>query len=59
MVRNKPTKAKKEIDKKMPTIRVMRDTKDELYELAEKGETFGDVINRLIKHYKATKAQDK
>ena len=59
MVR-KPTKnksTKNPIDSKMPTIRVMKDVKDELFEIAEKGETYSEVIQRLIEHYKATKDQ--
>ncbi len=56
MVR-KPTKyksTKNPIDSRMPTIRVMKDVKDELFEIAEKGETYSEVIERLIKHYKKT-----
>ena len=49
----KPTK--NPIDSKMPTIRVMKDVKDELFEIAEKGETYSEVIQRLIEHYKNTK----
>jgi len=53
----KPTK--NPMDSKMPTIRVMKCVKDELFELSEKGETYSEVIERLIKQYKATKDQDK
>ena len=48
------SKAKKSIDRKMPNIRIMSDVKDELFELAEKGETYSQVIERLIDHYKNT-----
>jgi len=54
MVR-KPSKKKSPknpMDAKMPTIRVMKPVKDELYEIAEKGETYSEVIERLIKYYK-------
>ncbi len=54
MVR-KPTKkgsTKNPIDAKMPTIRVMKNVKDELFEIAEKGETYSEVIKRLINYYK-------
>ena len=61
MVR-KPLKNKKPtknpMDSKMPTIRVMRHVKDELFEIAEKGETYSEVIERLIRHYKATKKHE-
>lgn len=43
------------MDSKMPTIRVMNQVKDELFEIAEKGETYSEVIQRLIDHYKTTK----
>lgn len=43
---------KNPMDAKMPTIRVMIYVKDELFELAEKGETYSEVIERLIQHYK-------
>ena len=51
----KPTK--NPMDSKMPTIRVMKHVKDELFEIAEKGETYSEVIQKLIDHYKATKDQ--
>ncbi len=41
----------------MPTIRIMNHVKDELFEIAEKGETYSEVIQRLIDHYKATENQ--
>ena len=53
----KPTK--NPMDSKMPTVRVMKHVKDELFEISEKGETYSEVIQRLIEHYKATKDQDK
>ena len=53
----KPTK--NPMDSKMPTIRVMRHVKDELFEISEKGETYSEVIERLIEHYKDTKRQGK
>jgi len=43
----------------MPTIRVMRHVKDELFEISEKGETYSEVIKRLIEYYKDTKRQGK
>ena len=43
---------KNPMDAKMPTIRVMKHVKDELFEIAEKGETYSEVIQRLIEHYK-------
>jgi predicted CopG family antitoxin len=46
------SKAKKPIDRKMPNIRIMSDVKEELYDIAEKGETYSDVIRRLIDYYK-------
>lgn len=49
------SKAKKPIDRKMPNIRIMSDVKEELFEIAEKGETYSDVIQRLIDHYKCSK----
>ena len=49
---------KNPMDSKMPTIRVMKDVKDELFELAEKGETYSEVIQRLIEHYKYAKKMD-
>ncbi len=51
----KPTKSKptkNPVDSKMPTIRVMKCVKDELFEIAEKGETYSEVIERLITQYK-------
>ena len=45
---------KNPMDSKMPTIRVMNHVKDELFEIAEKGETYSEVIERLIRHYKKT-----
>ena len=57
MVR-KPTKnksTKNPIDSRMPTIRVMKAVKDELFEIAEKGETYSEAIQRLIGYYKRTK----
>ena len=58
MVR-KPTKGKKPtknpIDSKMPTIRVMKNVKDELFEISEKGETYSEVIQRLIDYYNSNK----
>jgi len=48
---------KNPIDAKMPTIRIMKSVKDELFEIAEKGETYSKVIQRLIDHYKATKSR--
>jgi len=59
MVR-KPSKGKttkNPMDSKMPTIRIMNNVKVELFEIAEKGETYSEVIERLIKHYKFTKNQ--
>jgi len=47
------------MDSKMPTIRVMRHVKDELFKISEKGETYSEVIERLIEHYKDTKRQGK
>jgi predicted CopG family antitoxin len=52
---NKQKSTKNPIDSKMPTIRVMSHVKDELFEIAEKGETYSEVIERLIKHYKNSK----
>lgn len=52
------SKAKKPIDRKMPNIRIMSDVKEELFEIAEKGETYSDVIRRLIEQYKITKDRD-
>ena len=53
------SKAKRSIDRTMPNIRIMSHVKDDLFELAEKGETYSEVIERLIKHYKTTKNQIK
>lgn len=53
----KPTK--NPIDSKMPTIRVMKNVKDELFEISEKGETYSEVIERLIEHYKTSKDHKK
>ena len=47
----KPTK--NPMDSKMPTIRVMKHVKEELFKISEKGETYSEVIERLIEHYKA------
>lgn len=62
MVR-RPSKKRKStknpIDSKMPTIRVMKHVKNELFEIAEKGETYSEVIERLIEHYKNTKQSNK
>ena len=58
MVRRQSRKKKSPknpVDAKMPTIRVMKHVKDELFKIAEKGETYSEVIERLIKHYKKTK----
>ncbi|MCX6672043.1 MAG: hypothetical protein NTX92_09015 [Euryarchaeota archaeon] len=52
---SKKQKTKNPMDSKMPTIRVMSHVKDELFEIAEKGETYSEVIQKLIDHYKATK----
>lgn len=49
------SKAKKSIDRTMPNIRIMSGVKDQLFELAEKGETYSEVIQRLIDHFKITK----
>jgi len=46
------SKAKKSIDRKMPNIRIMSSVKDELFELADKGETYSEVIQRLIDFYR-------
>jgi predicted CopG family antitoxin len=43
---------KNPMDAKMPTIRVMKHVKAELFEIAEKGETYSEVIERLIKNHK-------
>lgn len=51
----KRTTTKNPIDSKMPTIRVMKHVKDELFDIAEKGETYSEVIQRLIEQYKITK----
>jgi|APFre7841882654_1041346.scaffolds.fasta_scaffold615491_2 predicted CopG family antitoxin len=51
--KRKPTK--NPMDSKMPTIRIMNHVKDELFEIAEKGETYSEVIQRLIDYYKVTK----
>ena len=48
------SKTKNPMDSKMPTIRIMRTTKDKLYDIAEKGETYSTCIERLIEHYKKT-----
>lgn len=53
---NKRKSTKNPMDSKMPTIRVMNHVKDELFEIAEKGETYSEVIERLIKHYKKIKS---
>jgi len=53
------SKAKKSIDRKMPNIRIMSHVKEELFGIAEKGETYSEVIERLIKYYKSTKDNDK
>ena len=50
------SKAKKSIDRTMPNIRIMSDVKDQLFDLAEKGETYSEVIERLIKFYKREKS---
>ena len=47
-------KIKNPVDRKMPTIRIMRDVKDRLYDVSEKGETYSACIDRLIEHYKKT-----
>ena len=41
----------------MPTIRVMSHVKDELFEIAEKGETYSQVIERLIIYYTKNRAE--
>ena len=46
---------KNPVDAKMPTIRVMKHVNDELFEIAEKGETYSQVIERLIIFYKDNK----
>lgn len=46
---------KNPMDAKMPTIRVMNHVKDQLFEIAEKGETYSEVIQRLIDFYKTAK----
>ena len=56
---NKQKSTKNPMDAKMPTIRVMKHVKDELFEIAEKGETYSEVIQRLIEFYKTTKDQKK
>lgn len=53
------SKAKRPIDRTMPNIRIMSHVKDELFEIAEKGETYSEVIQRLIDHYKTTKDRKK
>ena len=53
------SKAKRPIDRTMPNIRIMSNVKDQLFEIAEKGETYSEVIQRLIEHYKATRDQNK
>jgi len=52
---NKQKSTKNPMDSKMPTIRVMSHVKDELFEIAEKGETYSEVIQRLINYYKENK----
>ena len=51
MVRKSDSTAKRDMDKKMPNIRIMRYVKDGLYEVADKGESFSQVIERLIDYY--------
>ena len=43
---------KNPIDAKMPTIRIHKHIKDELFDIAKKGETYSEVIERLINFYK-------
>lgn len=52
---NKQKSTKNPMDSKMPTIRIMNHVKDELFEIAEKGETYSEVIQRLIENYKRNK----
>jgi len=46
---------KNPIDAKMPTIRIRKHVKDELFNIAKKGETYSEVVERLIKFYKENK----
>lgn len=42
------------------SIRVDSDTKDRLYKLGNKGDSYGDIINALIDYFELTaKAHDK
>jgi predicted CopG family antitoxin len=52
---SKQKTTKNPMDSKMPTIRVMSHVKDQLFEIAEKGETYSEVIERLIIFYKSKK----
>ncbi len=38
---------------------IMKQIKDELLGISEKGETYSEVIQRVIEHYNSTKSQDK
>jgi predicted CopG family antitoxin len=53
----KQKSTKNPIDARMPTIRVMDHVKEELFEIAEKGETYSEVIQRLIDYYRKTKKE--
>ena len=51
----KRTTTKNPIDSKMPTIRIIKHVKDELFDIAKKGETYSEVVERLITFYKENK----
>jgi hypothetical protein len=38
--------------KKITTIKVSKETRDKLAELGNKGETFDEILQKLLKHYK-------
>ena len=54
MVRGKPnTSTANTPDSKMPSVRIKVEIKEALWDLAEKGESYSEVIARIIDFYKS------
>jgi predicted CopG family antitoxin len=54
MVRGKPDiSTAKTPDSRMPSVRIKVEVKEALWDLAEKGESYSEVIARIIDYYKS------
>ena len=54
MVRGKPdSSTAKTPDSRMPSVRIKVEIKEALWDLAEKGESYSEVIARMVDFYKS------